>query len=275
MSEGKRKIIIVGCPRSGTSLFADLLMQSGLKTITDFRSSDQYPRGYHEYFPLLLFHKAVERYPRGGSHRITDESFLQEDLLNDEFTKQMFQTAFKPFWNPEIDFIKYPQFALSFEFLLNQFPDIHFIVLWRNPIAVFKSLVQKEFPIEMRPASGIKAILLQSVYAEHILNAYCNHPEKVSVLLIDSLINQNYDLSPFLRELGFDVKGENRISRTIQPKIWTKNVPLPWYLYYQAMRLSLKIGSGFLPTQMRKFTNIDLYNREILKISHGPHIPDN
>lgn len=269
MTEPKKQIIIGGCPRSGTSLFADFLVQCGFRTVSDSRASDQYPRGYHEYFPLLLFHAAMERYPRGAMHRITSEPFLTTGLLTDEYSNLLYQQAFIPFQDEKYDFIKYPQLALSIDFLLETYPNIHFIALWRKPAAVFKSLVQKEFPVEMRPASGIKAILLQAVYASHILEAVQHHPERITVYSIDELIDDEIDLAPVLKGLGYEVSGIQSITRRMDQKIWTRRVPFFWYLYYLSMRLFLLILSPFLPIQKRKFSRLGSFDKKILKVCDG------
>ncbi len=274
MSKPTKLLIIVGCPRSGTSLFADFLVQCGLRTVSDHRNNEQYPRGYHEYFPLLMFHKALERYPRGADHRITDIPFLQSSYLEDEYTSQMFIAATAPFWDKDVDFLKFPQLALSIDFLFEQFQDIHIIALWRNPAAVFKSLVQKEFPLEMRPASGIKAILLQSVYGFHIKKAISSNPGKVSILSIDNLIEEDMDLEPFLKSFGYSIGKESRLSHSMNSGLWTKRVPIHWYLYFLIMRLVVLIGSPILPSDKRKFVQIGKIHRTIIGIINdniNPH----
>jgi len=274
MIEDKKKIIIGGCPRSGTSLFADFLVQSGLKTVEDLRSSSQYPRGYHEYFPLLMFHNAMERYPRGAMHRITEEPFLTPTLLDDEFTRKLYFLAFSPFQNENIDFIKYPQLVLSIDFLFDQYPDLYLIALWRNPAAVFRSLVKKEFPVEMWPSSGFKAILLQSVYAYHILKAHQHYPDRVTIYAIDDLINKRSDLGPDLRKLGYKIEGVHPITNKMDPAIWTKQVPFFWNLYFLGMRLLVLILFSIFQSRKKKFSQLGRFNQDILKVCHGSDISD-
>ncbi|MGB2965739.1 MAG: sulfotransferase [Anaerolineales bacterium] len=268
MSNQKKILVIVGCPRSGTSLFADFLVHCGLKTVQDNRANSQYPRGYHEHFPLLMFHKALERYPRGADHRITDLPFIQSAYLEDEFTSSIFAAASVPFQDQNINFIKLPQLALSIDFLFEQFPNLHIIALWRNPSAVFKSLIQKEFPKEMRPASGVKAILLQSVYGIQIKNAYQKYPGSITVLAIDQIIKKDQNLGPLLERLGFEIESPCRLSQSMNTGLWTKRVPLFWALYYQLMRIGVLLGAPFLNPEKRKFVKLGDLSREILKINY-------
>jgi hypothetical protein len=270
MENSKKKLVIVGCPRSGTSLFADFLVHCGLKSVQDIRVNPQYPRGYHEHFPLLMFHKALERYPRGADHRITDMPFIQSTYLEDDFTFDIFTAATTPFRDDQVDFIKFPQLGLSIDFLFEQFQNLHIIALWRNPAAVFKSLIQKEFSKEMRPASGLKAILLQSVYGTHIRNAYQEHPGQVTVLAIDRVISRDQNLGPLLNRLGYDINTPCRLSQSMDNRLWTTKVSIFWSLYYQLMRICLFLGFPFFAPEKKKFINLQGISQEILTINYEP-----
>lgn len=277
MADGSspKKIALVGCPRSGTSLFADYLVQCGLKTVDDLRSSKKYPSGYHEYFPLLVLHKALERYPRGSLHKITDEPFLSETAIQDPILSQLSTEAFKPFLDPEIDFIKYPQLALSMPFLCETYPDLHIIAIWRNPSSVFKSLIQKEFPPDMLPASAVRSILMQSVYADHIIRAQAAYPDRITILHIDSIISRNLDLSNVLGKLGYDVTGDKRLSDIIQPGIWTAKVSPLWMGFYLLTRFFIRVGQYLLAPEKRKFIEIAQYHRRLLQLCYECDHPDN
>jgi len=263
-----KKIVIVGCPRSGTSLLADYFVQCGLKTVEDSRSSNQYPRGYHEHFPLLVFHKALERYPRGSVHRITDEQYLNREAIQDPILSQLYNEAFYPFLIPDVDFIKYPQLALSMPFLVNEYPDLHILAVWRRPPAVYKSLIQKEFPVDMLPGSAVRSVLLQSVYAEHILRTHEKFSDRITVLYIDEIINQRGTLKKFLGDLGYSGIPDLPLSDTIQPDIWTKKVSSIWTLFYILTRVFVRIGAFLLPEEMRKYSNINSYHKRILTIRY-------
>jgi hypothetical protein len=185
MSDLPRPILVVGCPRSGTSPFARWLHACGLTTVSDERRNPRYPSGYFEYLPMLMFHRALERLPRGADHRITTEPYITRATLEHPFVARIFELGFEPLLKDEVDFLKYPQLALSLEFLLERFPRAHVIGLWRSPASTFRSLVTKEFPVEMRPASSVKAILLWSVYAHHLVAAKRHAPDRVTLVEID------------------------------------------------------------------------------------------
>src|SRR6056297_1723634 len=100
----KRTVFVVGCPRSGTSPFAKWLHRSGLRSVEDRRRHERYPAGYFEHMPILMFHKALERLPRGADHAIRTEPFLESSLLDDPFIHTLFEAAFRPVLEGEVDF---------------------------------------------------------------------------------------------------------------------------------------------------------------------------
>ena len=108
MAKPKAKtLVVVGCPRSGTSLFAKMLVASGLKTVPDRRVKERYPAGFFEHMPILMFNKAMERL-KGGQHRITTEPFIESRDLEDDFVGSIFELAYKPLLTSQVDFIKSP-----------------------------------------------------------------------------------------------------------------------------------------------------------------------
>jgi hypothetical protein len=260
-------LVIVGCPRSGTSLFARLLVHSGLRTVSQDNANPEYPAGYYEHRPLRMFHKAIERLPRGADHRITAEPFLRSTYLADPFIRQIFHAAWEPMLSRGVDLIKFPQLALSIDFVLEQFDSAHILALWRHPAPTFRSLVTKEFPCEMRPASGLKAIMLWNMYAFHVVQAVKAHPTSVTVLCIDDLVDQDTSISPMLRRLGYATAGESRLSECINPGVWTRRVSLPWKLYFEAMRLATLSIRRFLSAEKASMADLAGWHRRIRAVT--------
>ena len=215
MSDPPRPVFIVRCPRSGTSPFARWLHACGLSTVTDERRHERYPSGYFEYLPMLMFHRSLERLPRGADHRITTEPYLTSETLEHPFAASTFELGFEPVLRDQVDFIKYPQLALSLEFLLRRFPDSHAIALWRNPLDTFRSILTKEFPVEMLPGSSVKAILLWSVYAHHLLAAKRSWPERVTLVQIDGFFADEAAGPALLERIGRSGSHAAPIAETI------------------------------------------------------------
>jgi len=270
MSNTTRKFVfVVGCPRSGTSLFARLLTMAGLKTVDSSRKNPKYPSGYYEYLPIQMFNKAIERLPRGADYRITTEPFLKSDYLTDEFIATMFSSAWEPVLNRKVDFVKFPQLALAVDFLFEQFADIHVIALWRDPVRTFRSLILKEFGRTMIPASGLLAILLWNMYAYQLVEAKKKWSDSITVFNIDDLIENNKNVSPLLRQLGYDPVQEYTLSQCMQPGVWTDRVALPWRLYFQSMRLSLLAVKRWLPGEKQTLVNLAVWRNRLLDITEN------
>lgn len=235
MSAPARPVLVVGCPRSGTSPFARWLHACGLSTVSDERRDPRYPSGYFEFLPMLMFHRALERLPRGSDHRITTEPFLTRETLELPFAAHCFELGFAPLLRDEVDFIKYPQLALSLDFLLERFPNAHAIGLWRDPTATFRSLVTKEFPIEMRPASGVKAILLWSVYAYHLVRAKQRSPDRVTLVEIDGFFADPHAGPALLARIGRAGGASVPVAEAIDAGLWGRRPGLLWRGYHVAM----------------------------------------
>lgn len=235
MTHRPRPVFVVGCPRSGTSPFARWLHACGLSTVSDDRRNARYPSGYFEPLPLLLFHRALERLPRGADHRITREPYLSNALLDHPFLAKMFELAFEPVLQDRVEFLKYPQLALSLEFLLDQFPNASVVALWRNPLDTFRSLLTKEFPIEMIPASGLKAVLLWSVYAHHLLEARRRWPDRVTIVNVDGFFQDPASGPALMERMGRDRGDAVPIGEAIDLELWRNPTRFRWRAYHGAM----------------------------------------
>jgi len=242
---------------------------AGLKTIDSSQKNSKYPSGYYEYLPIQMFCKAMERLPRGADYRITTEPFLKSDYLTDEFVAMMFSSAWGPILNREIDFLKFPQLALAVEFLFEQFPDIHVIALWRDPMQTFRSLVTKEFGRMMVPASGLLAILLWNMYAYHLVKAKEKWLDNITVLNVNDLVGNNRDVMPLLHQLGYEPAQECTLSQCMQPGVWTRRVSLPWRLYFQSMRLNTLVVRRWLSDEQQILADLSLWQRRLLAITEN------
>ncbi len=223
-----------------------MLVASGLRTVVDERSAEKYPDGYFEHVPLLMFHKAMERYPRRSGnradHAIVSEEFLKVEYLRDPIVRTMFETAFKPLLDGRVDFIKYPQLALSPEFLLETFPEVHVIALWRNPEANIRSLARKEFPWDMFPFRTVRSIMMWGMYAYHICRAKEFAPDRVTVLAIDALMNANAGVGPWLRSLGYDPTNI-RIGDVTVPGYWNNSTNLANKFFLRSLGRAIRAAT--------------------------------
>jgi hypothetical protein len=267
MSAPAQPVFVVGCPRSGTSPFARWLHASGLRTVSDERKNERYPSGYFEYLPMLMFHRALERLPRGADHRITTEPYLTKETLEHPFVAHGFELAFEPVLRGEIDFIKYPQLALSLDFLLERFPDSHVVGLWRNPRDTFRSLLTKEFPLEMIAGAPLKAVLLWSLYAHHLCAAKRRHPERVSLVEIDGFIADPAAGPALLERIGRSAGSAVPIQDAIDPSLWQRRTKLRWRLAHGAMAMTSRALEARLGPQRSALADQRRWLRELLGLT--------
>jgi hypothetical protein len=242
-------VFVVGCPRSGTSPFARWLHACGLTTVSDDRTSERYPSGYFEHLPMLMFHRSLERLPRGAEHRITTEPYLTQQTLAHPFVARSFELAFEPVLRDGVDFVKFPQLALSIDFLLDRFPDSHVVGLWRNPLETFRSLVTKEFPVEMVAAAPLKAMLLWGVYAHHLCAAKRSHPGRVTLVEIDRFVADPAAGPALLERIGRPASAAVPVWDAIDPTLWGKPTRLRWRVGYAVMEGACRLLRGRLGPQ--------------------------
>lgn len=262
-----RPVFVVGCPRSGTSPFARWLHACGLTTVADDRRDPRYPSGYFEYLPMLMFHRALERLPRGADHRITREPYLTSDTLSHPFVARTFELAFEPVLRNEVDFIKYPQLALSLDFLLERFPNAHAIALWRNPRDAFRSLVTKEFPVEMAFAAPLKAVLLWNVYAYHLVAAKRSHPERVTLVEVDGFFTNAAAGLALLKRIGLPASSAVPIQDAIDLQLWFKRPNLRWRLYHALVEALCRALKGRMGPQRAPLADQREWLRELRKLT--------
>lgn len=220
-------LVVAGCPRGGTSLFAKLLVAAGLTTVQDARATEKYPSGFFEHVPLLMFHKAMERFPREGSlHRsdyvATTDPFLHARYLGDPFVRTMAREAFAPLVDGSVDFLKYPQLALSTDFLFETLgEDLRVVLVWRDPVPSVLSLSSKEFGRDLWPFRGLRSVWLWCTYAYHVVRAKERYGRRVAVVHIDRVVEGASATDRLLAPLGVRVAATSA-DRVMTPGVWTR-----------------------------------------------------
>jgi hypothetical protein len=158
-----RPLVVLGSPRSGTSLTARLLVAWGAyggepdeQQVPDAIN----PRGYHEWMPLAHFHNALfDSIPVTPAHA--------------EFESWLVARAADPRWRAEVDglvariahgsrcwFWKYPQYAWALPFWTRVLPDVRYIVCLRDPRAICESMAGMYVPPEIAGQIALPTVLL-------------------------------------------------------------------------------------------------------------------
>jgi hypothetical protein len=218
MTDGNTQLLVVGCPRGGTSLIAQYLGEIGLRTVEDGRTNPDYPAGFTEHLPILLFNKACERL-RGARDRLTDDQLIQPEFLSISCMKKMFDDAFSVFSDPDIDFVKSPSLALAMDFMAEQFPHLRFLAIWRRPATSIESFYQREFGRFPGIRGLFYAIGVWNMYARRVIDFKARYPNLVDVVEADALVEGQSSLLPLLDQYGFAVSDRRELPETLQ-KEW-------------------------------------------------------
>ena len=269
-------LLVVGCPRSGTSLFAKLLDAAGLSTVADERASEKYPSGYFEHVPLLMFHKAMERFPReNGHHRAdfvpTTDPFLKAEHLERPFVASMFDEAFAPVRSGEVDFLKYPQLALSVDALFETLGDIRVVAVWRDPTRAILSLARKEFGRDVFPFRGLRSVLLWTTYAYHVCRAAERHGDRVAVVQIDRVVDGSTPVDRILKPLGYDVRSVPAPD-VIEAGVWTGRSSATDRLKVRTLDRLATAAAARLGTPA-ELTGVDRWAQRLQAVTVSPEVP--
>ncbi len=216
-----RKLLVVGHPRGGTSLLAQYLDSLGLRTVTDTRQARDYPAGFNEHLPSLLFTKACERL-RGQRDRLTEDSLIQREFLDIPSMRAMFDAAYEVFESPDVDFIKLPDHALALDFMHERFPHLHFLGVWRTPAEGIASFYHREFGRFPGVKGLFYAIGTWNMYARRLIDFHSRHPELIDIVGVDGLLARHGSLVALLRQRGFSVPSDHGI-RDILKKPWGRS----------------------------------------------------
>ena len=263
-------LLVVGCPRSGTSLFAKFLDAAGLSTVTDVRANEKYPSGYFEHVPLLMFHKAMERFPREGVHYRADyvpttDPFLHSEYLEHPFIESLFDEAFAPVLRREVDFLKYPQLALSLDAMFETLGDIRVVAVWREPTRTILSLARKEFGRDVFPFRGLRAVLLWTTYAYHVCRAKERHGDRIAVVQIGRVVDGTTPVDGVLATLGYDAS-PIPISAVVDQSVWTARSSVADRLRVRALDKLAMAAAARLGVDPA-LTNVSAWTDRLLAVS--------
>lgn len=184
-------------------MIARHLRDIGLRTVPDLIwSHKDYPSGYNEHLPILVFEKACERL-HGSRARPTDQELLREEYLEVPGMRAFFEASYAPLRDSSIDFIKSPDTALYLRFLSARHSDIHYLAIWRNPEDAISSYFRREFGRYPGWREYYRSIVSWNLYAKRILDFKKEFPSKMTVWSIDRLIASDYSLAGSMRKLGY------------------------------------------------------------------------
>lgn len=183
-------------------MVAGYLKGIGLRTVADTRSGEDYPDGYSEPVGILAFNKACEKF-RGNRYRLTDDPLYEEGLWGCKEMQVFHDAVFKPFTDPEIDFIKVPDLCMSIDYILHHWPDSLVLGVWRMPNVTMRSFYEREFGRFPQMKDRIYATGVWNMFTRRLLDAKKKHDDRVHLVQLEKFSENPSSLDTYLqRSLG-------------------------------------------------------------------------
>lgn len=174
-------VFIVGSPRSGTTLFRDLLRQDSIFLCPEethfFRWNEPYASSYYfDYItnnPTLIYHRELDGVSQETFSGILEQSADKRELLNN----YMGFLAYARNLSDSVIYVdKTPQHVYALNLIRSCFPDLRVIHIVRNPLNVVSSLMMgRQF--EKQSLVGalnfwLEAVNLAREYSKDIPSGY-------------------------------------------------------------------------------------------------------
>jgi hypothetical protein len=157
-------IIVLGSPRSGTSLTGRLLSCWGAfggEAHEHQPADEKNPRGYFEWMPLARFHiELFESVPVTPLHS-EFEGHLIERSHEDRWRAAVARLVRRLESKSTCWFWKFPQYVLALPFWTRVLPDVRYIVCLREPRSICASMAPMYIPDDVaRQVSSNKILML-------------------------------------------------------------------------------------------------------------------
>ncbi len=180
---GSQILIITGMHRSGTSLVASLLQQSGIqigsRLVPPGRAN---PHGFFEDADFVDFHRTALR-ERGLTHIVSEEFRFEPTLDEVSRAKALIQERSQESkWG-----WKDPRTTLFLDFWYQLLPQASFLFLYRHPLEVLLSLIRRGDPHVAGIVEGLQA---WCIYNTRIIDFFKRYSRQCVLCHIYSLIDQ-------------------------------------------------------------------------------------
>lgn len=156
-------VIILGSPRSGTSLTARMLSEWGAyggEADEQQQPDARNPRGYFEWLPLIKFHvNLFDSVPVTPLHAAF-ESFLIERSADPRWRMEAAALMQRMSNRSPCWFWKYPQYVWALPFWTRVMPGTRYVVCLREPRSTCDSMASMYIPAEVASRIQSKPILL-------------------------------------------------------------------------------------------------------------------
>ena len=222
-------IIVLGAPRSGTSLIAGILHHCNVSMGANLLESDTgNPQGYFEDLDFIDFHRQLLARSAGSVGRVFEDSTMREQPFDFDPTPADISTA-KEFIHQRnaqqtIWGWKDPRTCLFLPFWQQLLPDARFILAYKHPLEMSASLLRmgKNWDLCLDPLLAVRS---WTFYMSEALQFIQQLPDdQYFVANTNALINNLTPLLTRLKTWGISQIDETALNAHILPELTTKSI---------------------------------------------------
>ena len=224
-------IIVLGAPRSGTSLIAGVLHSRAIAMGSDLLKPDSgNPHGYFEDIDFIDFHRQLLARTAASVGRVFEDSTMREQAFDFEPTPADITTA-KALIEQRSELSSWgwkdPRTCLFLPFWRKLLPDARFIIAYKHPLEMSASLLRmgKNWDLALDPLIAVRS---WTFYMSETLKLIREIPqEQCFIANTGSLINDPATLIKRLKEWGINQIDSTAFTSHIVPKLTTESKPSP------------------------------------------------
>ena len=224
-------IILLGAPRSGTSLIAGVLHSRAIAMGSDLLKPDSgNPHGYFEDIDFIDFHRQLLARTAASVGRVFEDSTMREQAFDFEPTPADITTA-KALIEQRSELSSWgwkdPRTCLFLPFWRKLLPDARFIIAYKHPLEMSASLLRmgKNWDLALDPLIAVRS---WTFYMSETLKLIREIPqEQCFIANTGSLINDPATLIKRLKEWGINQIDSTAFTSHIVPKLTTESKPSP------------------------------------------------
>ena len=224
-------IIVLGAPRSGTSLIAGVLHSRAIAMGSDLLKPDSgNPHGYFEDIDFIDFHRQLLARTAASVGRVFEDSTMREQAFDFEPTPADITTA-KALIEQRSELSSWgwkdPRTCLFLPFWRKLLPDARFIIAYKHPLEMSASLLRmgKNWDLALDPLIAVRS---WTFYMSETLKLIREIPqEQCFIANTGSLINDPATLIKRLKEGGINQIDSTAFTSHIVPKLTTESKPSP------------------------------------------------
>ena len=224
-------IIVLGAPRSGTSLIAGVLHSRGIAMGSDLLEPDSgNSHGYFEDIDFIDFHRQLLARTAASVGRVFEDSTMREQAFDFEPTPADITTA-KALIEQRSELSSWgwkdPRTCLFLPFWRKLLPDARFIIAYKHPLEMSASLLRmgKNWDLALDPLIAVRS---WTFYMSETLKLIREIPqEQCFIANTGSLINDPATLIKRLKEWGINQIDSTAFTSHIVPKLTTESKPSP------------------------------------------------